>query len=56
MKDLVLLVADKNAHFALKGALSRPEALEIHSIEFEFRVHPGRDGVARRTGPEVLAL
>ena len=56
MKDLVLLVADKNAHFALKGALGRPEALGIRPIEFEFRVHPGRDGGARRTGPEVLAL
>lgn len=56
MKDLVLLVADKNANFALKGALSRHEALEIRPIEFEFRVHPGRDGGARRSGPDVLAL
>ena len=56
MKDLVLLVADKNAHFALKGALGRPEALGIRPIEFEFRVHPGRDGGTRRTGPEILAL
>ena len=56
MKDLVLLVADKNAHFALKGALGRPEALGIRPIELEFRVHPGRDGGTRRTGPEMLAL
>lgn len=56
MNDLVLLVADKNAQFALKGALGRPEALGIRPIEFEFRVHPGRDGGARKTGPEVLAL
>jgi hypothetical protein len=56
MKDLVLLMADKNAHFALKGALGRPEALGIRPIEFEFRVHPGRDGGTRRTGPEMLAL
>jgi hypothetical protein len=56
MKDLVLLVADKNAHFALKGVLSRPMALGIRPIEFEFRVHPGRDGGARESGPEVLAL
>lgn len=56
MKDLVLLVADKNAQFALKGALGRPEALGIRPIEFEFRVHPGRDGGTRKTGPEVLAL
>ncbi|MHB1309021.1 MAG: hypothetical protein ACYC23_18240 [Limisphaerales bacterium] len=56
MQDLVLLVADKNAHFALKGALGRPEALGIRRINFEFRVHPGRDGGGRKTGPELLAL
>ena len=56
MKDLVLLVADKNAQFALKGALGRSEALEIRPIEFEFRVHPGRDGGTRKTGPAMLAL
>jgi hypothetical protein len=56
MKDLVLLVADKNAHSALKGALGRSEALGIRPIECEFRVHPGRDGGTRRTGPEMLAL
>jgi len=56
MKDLVLLVADKNAQFALKGALGRPEALGIRPIEAEFRVHPGRDGGVRLTGPEMLAL
>ena len=56
MKDLVLLVADKNAQFALKGALERPEAMGIRPIEFEFRVHPGRDGGTRKSGPEMLAL
>ena len=56
MKDLVLLMADKNAQFALKGALGRPDALGICPIEFEFRVHPGRDGGTRKSGPEVLAL
>lgn len=56
MKDLALLVADKNAQFALRGALQRSEALGIRPIEFEFRVHPGRDGGARKSGPEVLAL
>lgn len=56
MKDLVLLVADKNAQFALQGALERPQAFAIRPITFEFRVHVGRDGGARRTGPEMLAL
>jgi hypothetical protein len=56
MKDLVVMVADKNAQFALRGALNRPEALGIRRIQFEFRVHPGRDGGARKSGPEMLAL
>jgi hypothetical protein len=56
MKDLVLLVADKNAHFALKGALGRPEALGVRPVDFEFFVHPGRDGGVRKFGPEMLAL
>jgi hypothetical protein len=56
MRDLVLIVADKNAQFALQGALQRPEALGIRPVEFDFRVHVGRDGGARRTGPEMLAL
>ncbi len=51
-----MLVADKNAQFALQGVMERPEALGIRRIDFEFRVHVGRDGGARRTGPEILAL
>ena len=56
MKDLVLLVADKNMHYAIKGALERPVALDIRPVDFEFRVHSGRDGGVRRTGPQMLAL
>ena len=56
MKDLVILVADKNTQFALKGAFARPAALGIRKIEFEFLVHPGRDGGSRKSGPELLAL
>jgi hypothetical protein len=56
MQDLVLLVADKNAQFALNGALCRPESLGIRKIEFTFLVHPGRDGGARKSGPEMLRL
>jgi len=56
MKDLVLLVADKNMHFALKGALERPQALEIHPVQYDIQVHPGRDGGMRKSGPEILAF
>ncbi len=55
MKDLVVLVADKNMQATLRGALARPEALGIRPISFDFRVHPGRDGGARTSGPAVLA-
>ena len=55
MKDLVVLVADKNMQATLRGALARPEALEIRPISFDFRVHPGQDGGARTSGPAVLA-
>lgn len=52
--DLVVLAADKQMQYALKGALARPDALRIRPITFDFRVHPGRDGGARTTGMEVL--
>lgn len=56
MRDLVILVADKNMQFAVRGALVRPEALGIRAITHDFRPHPGRDGGARTSGVDVLAL
>ncbi len=55
MKDLVILVPDKNIEFALRGALGRPAALAIRPISHEYRTHMGRDGGARTTGVDVLA-
>ena len=56
MKDLVILVADKNAQFALQGALGRSQSLGIREITWEIRTHVGRDGGARVSGASVLAL
>jgi len=56
MKDLALLVADKNMDFAMRGILARPEALKIQAIEYEIKPHAGRDGGVRTTGPEIMAL
>lgn len=56
MHDLVLLVADKNAQFALRGALNRPEALGIRPIRFECIVHAQRDSGVRKTGADILRL
>ncbi len=55
-KDLVLLVADKNMQFSVRGGLARPEALGIRPITCDFRLHVGRDGGVRTTGPELLAI
>lgn len=56
MIDLVILVPDKNAHYAVQGALRRPISLGIRPITWTFRVHPGRDGGVRKIGPEMLAM
>jgi hypothetical protein len=56
MRDLALLVADKNMDFAVRGILSRPKALGIRTVIYEIRQHVNRDGGVRTTGPETLAL
>lgn len=56
MKDLIVVVADKAMQFTLRGALSRPQALGIRPISFEFLVHPYRDGGVRTTGVQLLSL
>ena len=43
MKDLAVLVADKNTEAALKSLLTRGPALGIQPIEFDIFVHPRRD-------------
>lgn len=43
MKDLVVLVPDKNARFGIDGILSRHESLNIRQISYEIFVHPLRD-------------
>lgn len=42
-KDLVVLVADKDAEFAVKGLLSRQKSLRIRPLQTDVFVHPGRD-------------
>ena len=55
MQDLVVLVADKNMQYALRGALARHQALGIRPLTVEFLVHMGRDGGVRTTGADILA-
>jgi hypothetical protein len=56
MKDLLLIVPDKNTQAALKGALPRYQALGIRQISFDFLVHSGRDGGVRTTGVAMANL
>lgn len=56
MRDLVLLVPDKNTESALRGALGRHRALGIRQIDFRILVEQGRDGGVRRRGAQVLSV
>ena len=56
MRDLILLVPDKNTEYTVRGALSRPEALGIRRIDFRILVEQGRDGGVRRRGSQVLGV
>ncbi len=42
-KDLIILTADKNMEFAVKGVLSRQRSLNIREVTADFRVHPEND-------------
>jgi hypothetical protein len=52
--DLVVLVADKDIEYALRGLLRRPEALGIRRIATDFISHPQHDPGVFTTGHEVL--
>jgi hypothetical protein len=54
LKDLVLLVPDKNIEAALKGLLSRPQSLGIRPVSFQLYVHPERDPGCLLRGAEYL--
>ena len=43
MKDLVVLAADRNIEYAVRGILERPQALDIRSISYDSFCHPRRD-------------
>lgn len=55
MKDLVIVVADKNLEHALNGLLSRPEALGIRAIEADIYRHPQHDPGCAVHGVEFIS-
>ena len=56
MRDLVLLVPDKDTEYTIRGALGRHQALGIRQIDFQVLVEPGRDGGVRCRGAQVLKV
>jgi len=42
-KDLVVLVADKNMEFAVKGLLPRSQSFGINPLAYDIHVHIERD-------------
>ena len=55
MKDLVVLAADKNIEYALKGLFARPEALGIQPIEVDIFIEPEHDPACALRGVGFLA-
>lgn len=54
IKDLVLLAADKDMEFTLRGLLARPQSVGMRGISFEVFVHPHRDPGCRSKSHELL--
>lgn len=53
-KDLICLVADKNAEQSILSLLDRPDALGIRHVTFEVLVHPEHDPGCFLRSPELL--
>jgi hypothetical protein len=50
--DLIVMAADKNAEFTIRGILSRTESLRIRAVDVEYIVHPQHDpGCLLRAAP-----
>ena len=54
MKDLVILVADRDMELALRGLLARPDAIRMRSIDVDVFVEPGHDPACALRGVEFL--
>ena len=54
VRDLIVLAADKNFDYGLRGLLSRPSALGTHVIDAQILVHPRRDPGCLREAHDFL--
>ncbi|MXZ42402.1 MAG: hypothetical protein F4Z18_11655 [Caldilineaceae bacterium SB0666_bin_21] len=55
MKDLVVVVADKDMQYALRGMLERPQALGIRQIKQDIYSHPLHDPACAQQGVEFMS-
>ena len=56
LKDLIVLVADTQMEFTIRGILSRHQSLRIRNVEFEILTHPERDPGCYLRGHDLLRL
>jgi len=54
LRELIVLVADSNTEYTIKGLLSRPEALGIRRLSTSAVRHPERDPGCLLRAPEFL--
>jgi hypothetical protein len=53
-KDLIVLVADKNMEYTVRGVLQRHQALDIHPLDYEIYLHTHRDPGCLLEGHDFL--
>jgi len=56
MKDLIVLLADKNMEFAVKELLERIHSLKIRTISYDIKVHSHRDPGIYNTSHDFLRI
>ncbi len=54
MKDLIVLVVDKNMEHTVRGLLQRPQALGVRAVDAEIFVHPRHDPGCVNEAPDFL--
>lgn len=53
-KDIIILVADRNMEFSVRGILNRHQSLGIRPVTYDIRVHPGHDPACLRQSHSFL--
>jgi hypothetical protein len=53
-KELIVLVADRNMEFTVKGLLGRPQSLKIKDVSYDIYNHPENDPGCRSNGANFL--